>query len=72
MQPASARFFRVDEIAGGVRQSRVVLTPRPWRQVGGSDPAGDGGKKRRFTGESAKQPLKPLRGEGRNDRLNLW
>ena len=29
-------------------------------------PAGDGGKKRRFTGESTKKPLKPLRGESRD------
>src|SRR5689334_5130941 len=49
-----------DEIAGRVRQSRVVLAPRPWRQACGKYPAGDGGKKRRFTGESTKQPFKPL------------
>ena len=60
MQPASARFFRVDEIAGGVRQSRVVLTPRPWRQACGRYPAGDGGKKRRFTGESTKEPVQTI------------
>jgi len=29
------------------RRSRVVLTPRRWRQVGGSTSAGDGGKKAR-------------------------
>jgi hypothetical protein len=28
-----ARFTRVDERRGGVRRSRVVLTPRCWRQV---------------------------------------
>src|SRR5258708_26295797 len=27
-----------------VRRRRVVLTPRCWRQVGGSSPADDGGK----------------------------
>src|ERR1700737_1621426 len=35
------------------RRSRVVLTPRRWCQVGGSNSAGDGGKKARLTGESA-------------------
>ena len=49
-----------DEIAGRVRQSRVVLAPRPWRQACEKHLAGDGGKKRRFTGESTKQPLKPI------------
>jgi hypothetical protein len=28
-----ARFWRADERRGGVRRSRVVLTPRCWRQV---------------------------------------
>jgi hypothetical protein len=32
------------------RRSRVVLTPRRWRQVGGSHSAGDGGKKARSPG----------------------
>ena len=73
MDAAGVRRVRSpDENVGSVRQSRVVLAPRPWCQVGGSDPAGDGGNKRRFTGESTKQPLKPLRGESRNDWLNLW
>jgi hypothetical protein len=43
------------------RQSRVVLTPRRWRQVGGSDSAGDGGKKARSPGRARRKPLKPLR-----------
>ena len=34
-----------------VRQRRVVLTPRCWRQVGGSGPAGDGGKRAVLRGE---------------------
>ena len=41
-----------------------------WRRDPGVKPlgkahAGDGGKKGRFTGESTKQSLKPLRGESR-------
>src|SRR5258708_11274286 len=42
-----------DEGAASGRRSRVVLTPRRWCQVGGSNSAGDGGKKARLTGESA-------------------
>jgi hypothetical protein len=34
--------------------------------------ADDGGQKARRTGENAKQPLKPSRGECRMSRLNLW
>ena len=34
-----------------VRRSRVVLTPRCWRQVCGSGPADDGGKKAGHQGE---------------------
>ena len=42
-----------------------------WRRDPGVKPrskscAGDGGKKGRFTGESTKQSLKPLRGESRD------
>ena len=43
----------LDERHGSVRQRRVVLTPRCWRQVGGSSPAGDGGKKADHQGERA-------------------
>ena len=42
----------------------MVLTPRRWRQRGDNASAlrpADGGKKARFTRESTKQPLKPLR-----------
>src|SRR4030095_15655061 len=35
-----------------VRRSRVVLAPRPWRQVGASYRADDGGKKRRSPGRA--------------------
>ena len=47
------------------RRSRVVLTPRRWRQVGGSYSAGDGGKKARSPGRARYKLLKPLRGECR-------
>ena len=46
--------------AGSVRQSRVVLAPRPWRQAGGNYPAGHGGKKGRFPGESTKETVKTI------------
>jgi hypothetical protein len=35
-----------------VRRSRVVLAPRPWRQVGARYRADDGGKKRRSPGRA--------------------
>jgi hypothetical protein len=47
------------------RRSRVVLTPRRWRQVGGSNFADDGGKRARSPGRARRKPLKPLRGECR-------
>jgi hypothetical protein len=47
------------------RRSRVVLTPRRWRQVGAEDGAGDGGKQARSPGRARRKPLKPLRREGR-------
>src|SRR6202021_3179626 len=43
------------------RRSRVVLTPRRWRQVGGRDSAADGGKKARSPGRARNKLLKPLR-----------
>ena len=43
------------------RRSRVVLTPRRRRQVGGSNSAGDGDKKARSPGRARRKPLKPLR-----------
>jgi hypothetical protein len=47
------------------RRSRVVLTPRRWRQVGAEDGAGDGDKQARSPGRARRKPLKPLRREGR-------
>ncbi len=53
-----------DERGFGGRRSRVVLTPRCWRQVVWSDPHGDGGNKAGRRGERAIS-RKPLRREGR-------
>jgi hypothetical protein len=56
------------------RRSRVVLTPRRWRQVCGmamsaltglTRRAGDGDKQARSPGRARRKPLKPLRGECR-------
>src|SRR5712692_5273238 len=62
---------RADERCCGVRRSRVVLTPRRWRQVRGvasaqpgldkTYPWGDGGKQARSPGRARRKPLKPLR-----------
>ena len=44
------------------RRSRVVLTPRRWRQVGERDfTRGDGDKKARSPGRARNKPLKPSR-----------
>jgi hypothetical protein len=51
--------------ARGGRRSRVVLTPRRWRQVGGGNSVSDGGKQARSPGRARRKPLKPLRGECR-------
>jgi hypothetical protein len=58
---------RVDERRHGGRRSRVVLTPRRWRQLGDEAAlhAGDGGKKPGSPGRARSKPLKPLRREGR-------
>src|SRR5665647_1065075 len=45
-----------DERARCGRRSRVVLTPRRRRQVGGKHPAGDGGKKARSPGRARYKP----------------
>src|ERR1700724_1679418 len=37
-------------------RSRVVVTPRRWRQVGGSTSAGDGGKRARSPGRARSKP----------------
>jgi len=41
------------------RRSRVVLTPRRWRQVGGIS-VGDGGNKARSPRRARRKPLKPF------------
>jgi hypothetical protein len=68
---AVSGVFAPDENICRGRRSRVVLAPRPWRYAGGNDPAGNGGKKGRFPGESTKETVKPLRGESRDVRLYL-
>src|ERR1700682_3953571 len=69
-RPVSDRQ-RADERCCCVRRSRVVLTPRRWRQVRGvksaqpgldkTYPLGDGGKRARSPGRARRKPLKPLR-----------
>ena len=60
-------FVRVDERRDRGRRSRVVLTPRRWRQVGEDGRsfswhrAGDGDKKARSPRRARRKPLKPLR-----------
>ena len=58
------RWTRAAPLTNGARcgrRSRVVLTPRRWRQVGGSHSADDGDKKARSPGRSRNKPLKPSR-----------
>jgi hypothetical protein len=43
------------------RRSRVVLTPRRWRQIGGSNSVSDGDNKARSPRRARRKPLKPLR-----------
>src|ERR1035441_9272523 len=43
------------------RRSRVVLTPRRWRQASRKYSRGDGGKKARSPGRARRKPLKPSR-----------
>src|SRR3979490_484377 len=62
---------RADERCCCVRRSRVVLTPRRWRQIRGGASAqpgldktssvDDGGKQARSPGRARRKPLKPLR-----------
>ena len=52
---ASGGFFPLDENARSVRQSRVVLAPRPWRQADGRS-VGDGGKTGRSPGRARYKP----------------
>jgi hypothetical protein len=60
-----------DEYADSVRRNRVVLAPRPWRYAGWSSPAGNGGKKGRFPGESAYKPSNHCVGKAGMSRLYL-
>jgi hypothetical protein len=46
----------LDEQRGCGRRSRVVLMPRRWHQVGGSDSINDGGKKARSPGRARYKP----------------
>ena len=46
------RCFRTGRNVRGGRRSRVVLTPRPWRQVGAKYRADDGGKTGRSPGRA--------------------
>jgi hypothetical protein len=58
------RWTRVARLTSALscgRRSRVVLTPRRWRQVGGRDSAGDGGKKARSPRRARNKLLKPSR-----------
>src|SRR5712692_5400815 len=61
---------RLTSDAASGRRSRVVLTPRRWRQVGGSNSADDGGKQARSPGRARRKPLKSLRGECRVNRCD--
>src|SRR6202048_5310515 len=51
----------VTNSAGCGRRSRVVLTPRRWRQVLREDAQDDGDKKARSPGRARNKLLKPLR-----------
>jgi hypothetical protein len=60
-----------DERTACGRRSRVVLTPRRWRQVGERQAfADDGGKQARSPRRARRKPLKPLRGECRENRCD--
>jgi hypothetical protein len=52
---------RLTSVPACGRRSRVVLTPRRWRQVGERDFAGDGGKQARSPRRARRKPLKPSR-----------
>ena len=55
------RMARLTSVPTCGRRSRVVLTPRRWRQVGGRDSAGDGGKQARSPRRARSKLLKPSR-----------
>src|SRR5258708_37248525 len=50
------RGSAIDEQRLSGRRSRVVLTPRRWCQVGGSNSADDGGKRARSPGRARNKP----------------
>src|SRR5579863_5751994 len=54
------RFGGARRAARSGRRSRVVLTPRRWRQASRKYPRGDGGKKARSPGRARYKPLKPF------------
>src|SRR5665213_316748 len=56
----AGRAFDERRVARG-RRSRVVLTPRRWRQALQKYLRGDGDKKARSPGRVRRKPLKPLR-----------
>jgi hypothetical protein len=71
-KPVSDQTARRRMMRPSGRRSRVVLTPRRWRQGGGRHlcptgllevlhSAGDGGKQARSPGRARSKPLKPLR-----------
>jgi hypothetical protein len=61
------RGLHADERRRCARSSRVVLIPRRWYHArdDASHHMGNGGQQARSTGENAKQPFQPLRGECR-------
>jgi hypothetical protein len=64
---AAAWLIRADEQRRCARSSRAVLIPRRWYHArdDASHHTGNGGQKARRTGENAKQPFHPSRGECR-------
>jgi hypothetical protein len=69
-----ARVMRADERRWRVRRSRVVLTPRRWRQVRERPTllAGDGDKKARSPGRARNKPSNHCAGKAGLPPLNLY
>ena len=61
MDANGGRRFRAGRIVICIRRSRVVLTPRRWRQALQAILQSDGGKKARFTRESSEETVKTIR-----------
>ena len=59
-----------DECTGADGQAVWSCPPDAGVKFAGDDPASDGGKQARYTGESTEQPLKPLRRECRSVSAN--